>query len=145
MVKKTSDSKEGLKETKTPQEKGLLLILGISGTAICICETRVTLYSHWGQRLQLGFLMDRQLVSVSKLNTLNGWVGMYFTELQNENSRDREKETLMFFEVMTYWLQLHLHNSWATHSHIQEQSCRRWQIKKVPECSIFSVAVHVLV
>lgn len=58
------------KETKTPEERDSLLTRGIGETVICICETRVTLKSRRGQRLKLGFLMNRQLVLVPRLNVV---------------------------------------------------------------------------
>lgn len=47
-----------------------MLTRGIGETVICICETRVTLKSRRGQRLKLGFLMNRQLVLVPRLNVV---------------------------------------------------------------------------
>ena len=52
-----------LKETKSLKERGLLLIPGMSGSAICIWETRVTFYSHWRQRLDLGFWRTRLVLA----------------------------------------------------------------------------------
>lgn len=89
MVRKTSDSGDGLKETKTPQERGLLFTLAVSGTAICICEPRVTLYSHRRQRRELGFLTDRQTHSFS-LSVENiqqqSWYGFLSVTEQNFNT-----------------------------------------------------------